>query len=998
MSNFKFYFSIVVIFNFFFLNVIADNNYYMIGIKSNLTDVDYDDASEEIQNRIDELTNDIMNNIYNIIVDNKKTYVLENGKIDKNLNEISEISQLKKRNLDENKKIKIEFINTNAFIYKNKSHKLNNSKRSLNTTTTKKNEENVEYIQFKSNLVSHLCSVGNYLVIQAYLSDSIVDKVKKLPNVEIVELSSVTKDYHSIKYNSKRSSDGSNTGNKNNYFDEEKILKETKWKGLGVQKNNFDFSLKHSHLSLISQGRFNISSNIPYDNNYYYPSSAGKGVDVFIIERGVNVSFNEDDFDTYEGTSDERIISCDGDIYDGEFHNVSNITECELNDDHGTFISIAAVGKINGVAKKANLHILKTAHGYNNDMLALKYIEQNAKPGKAVVNISRGCKGSKCNNSLIQEQINKMVEKGIMIFVAVGNEDEYVCGSDFYTSYEGVIPIGSVDNQYIDPPGEMEELYQFAYYSNHGECVDLLAPGTIRVIQYPSNEMIDFDSGTSFSSPLVAGVAATIISEFSDTKFNYKTMRQKLIDLSLKDAVAGVYSDTPNRLVNNGKLSLAQPPRCDDPSGRYHCHDGCCTKYGYCITYIPDDYPSDYLCLIESQCKPEFGYCNSDRCDNAYAKNKCTENECCTKFGDCVDINGDANSYCYIENGCISEFSGRCLSSDSNVKTKIVYIKNMNGNGCIYAHKTETYKLRYSSTCKEDPNYLWEIPESGSGLWRNVGTNYYITFNGNSLITTKQKSKAVNMGDMKKSKIANSMWYDHPDYKNSCSAESQGKINLEQCNKNNKSQRWVAMDKDSFKTTTTKAKAKTTTTTTTKTKAKTTTTTTTSSTSTSSQTYTAVKFKGTLPYDNTLYLSVPKLDLIDAYGMSSNDKYYSWFVTSTTNPSYLYLSDGISGKVGKPTNYCLDLSTRVNNGNEKYNYLRIVKCSEAKYKFKFNGSYKNGEINSISIYTSKNKAYSINNTNVCLYYSMTPRIINCNNTKKSEQISWKILDIKTYKN
>ncbi|KAL6605525.1 hypothetical protein U3516DRAFT_757489 [Neocallimastix sp. 'constans'] len=54
------------------------------------------------------------------------------------------------------------------------------------------------------------------------------------------------------------------------------IIKETKWKEVSIQENKFDFSL--------SNNKYFLNSSHPYDNNYYYPSSAGKGIDIYIID------------------------------------------------------------------------------------------------------------------------------------------------------------------------------------------------------------------------------------------------------------------------------------------------------------------------------------------------------------------------------------------------------------------------------------------------------------------------------------------------------------------------------------------------------------------------------------------------------------------------------------------------------------------------------------------------------------------------------------------
>ncbi|ORX87663.1 hypothetical protein BCR32DRAFT_197733, partial [Anaeromyces robustus] len=100
----------------------------------------------------------------------------------------------------------------------------------------------------------------------------------------------------------------------------------------------------------------------------------------------------------------------------------------------------------------------------------------------------------------------------------------------------------------------MENIYEIADYSNFGKCVDLFAPGTV-IITNKNNEIIANVFGTSFSSPFVAGLAATIMAENSDIEFDYESLKNKLIELSVKDAIKGLDDETPNRLANNGKHS-----------------------------------------------------------------------------------------------------------------------------------------------------------------------------------------------------------------------------------------------------------------------------------------------------------------------------------------------------------------------------------------------------------------------------------------------------------
>ncbi|KAL6592480.1 hypothetical protein U3516DRAFT_788912 [Neocallimastix sp. 'constans'] len=127
------------------------NDYYIISILRKKSDINYNDVSHKIQNIINKLVNDKMNNIYDIIDDDKYIIVFENGRLYKKLEEL-EANSLRK------------------FINKNRPQKL--LKRS--TTST------IDYIPIESNLVNHICPVLNYYTVKVYLLKEVVKKVKKL--------------------------------------------------------------------------------------------------------------------------------------------------------------------------------------------------------------------------------------------------------------------------------------------------------------------------------------------------------------------------------------------------------------------------------------------------------------------------------------------------------------------------------------------------------------------------------------------------------------------------------------------------------------------------------------------------------------------------------------------------------------------------------------------------------------------------------------------------
>jgi len=133
----------------------------------------------------------------------------------------------------------------------------------------------------------------------------------------------------------------------NNYYNKNKILSETGWKDLSIETN------ASSHLSLLSQGIFNEQLNNKYDKNYYYPASAGKGVEVFMFDNGFN--FNLDEFSEIEANI-EAFIGKDGvkNVSDKakELGIEESILRKDYRDpekqsipDHGTLTSIAVAGK-----------------------------------------------------------------------------------------------------------------------------------------------------------------------------------------------------------------------------------------------------------------------------------------------------------------------------------------------------------------------------------------------------------------------------------------------------------------------------------------------------------------------------------------------------------------------------------------------------------------------------------------------------------------------------
>ena len=196
-----------------------------------------------------------------IILENKDSYTLKDGKLDEKLEELEMVS-LKKRSNDNNNEIKLIFNNRNRPKNTMKMPS-SNSKRSIQIHNT----TNIEYVPFDSKLVSYNSPILNYYTINVYLSEDIVEKVKDLPNV--------TECFESFEL--KRQRVDPNEFNSNFFYDKNQILKETGWKNVSVQEVRTNIhNHKNSHLSLISQSKFREENTEEYDSNYYYPSTAEK--------------------------------------------------------------------------------------------------------------------------------------------------------------------------------------------------------------------------------------------------------------------------------------------------------------------------------------------------------------------------------------------------------------------------------------------------------------------------------------------------------------------------------------------------------------------------------------------------------------------------------------------------------------------------------------------------------------------------------------------------
>ncbi|ORZ21432.1 peptidase S8/S53 domain-containing protein [Absidia repens] len=235
-------------------------------------------------------------------------------------------------------------------------------------------------------------------------------------------------------------------------------------------------------------------------SSYSYHENDGQGVDVYVLDSGVNVDHSD-----FGGRAS---------------HEISFVSD-ESDDDlggHGTHVAGKIGGKIYGVAKGANIHAVKILDkkgmGSTSSLIqAISHVIDMAIPGKSLINLSLSGPKSKILNEVLKEATEG---HNIPIFVSAGNSGSDACYFS-PSSSKHVFTVGATDFEDKVPN-----------YSDVGKCVSLYAPGSnIRSTWIGSTEATQSLDGTSMANPHVAGIAAILMAEHSFDSVNdlYNTLR-----------------------------------------------------------------------------------------------------------------------------------------------------------------------------------------------------------------------------------------------------------------------------------------------------------------------------------------------------------------------------------------------------------------------------------------------------------------------------------------
>ncbi|PPQ72490.1 hypothetical protein CVT24_003253 [Panaeolus cyanescens] len=277
-------------------------------------------------------------------------------------------------------------------------------------------------------------------------------------------------------------------------------------------------------LQRISQrAKLSSTSTTALTYTYNYDATAGRGVDIYIVDTGIYTAHSDFGGRARWGASFNNLGNSDG-------------------NGHGTHCAGTAAGTRYGVAKAANLIAVKvlsdSGSGATSGIVSgLNWVLSQARASgrPSVVSMSLG--GSTA--TALDNAVASLTSAGIHVIAAAGNSNTNAANTSPARAPSaitvGASTIGDVRSS----------------FSNYGAVVDVFAPGTgITSTWIGSTSATNNISGTSMAAPHVAGLVAYLIAK--DGNVTPAAMQTKVKNLSIKSALTSIPSGTVNNLAFNG--------------------------------------------------------------------------------------------------------------------------------------------------------------------------------------------------------------------------------------------------------------------------------------------------------------------------------------------------------------------------------------------------------------------------------------------------------------
>lgn len=296
---------------------------------------------------------------------------------------------------------------------------------------------------------------------------------------------------------------------------------------------------------------------LPLNARYSYPDQGSAGVNVYVIDTGLNASHTE--FTGRVGNGRNFAPNNDGpvgglldatglnelnplntyalDFGTGLFKGPTNANDTTDCNGHGTHVAGTAAGTKYGVAKLATIHSVRVlgcgGQGDTAGVVAgVDWVAGN-KILPAVANMSLG--GG--DNAALDDAVRGAIAAGVTFAVAAGNDNANACtGSPNKVAQAITVGASTITDS------------RDTSYSNFGPCVDLFAPGTgITSAWIGGNTATNTIDGTSMATPHVTGAAALVLG--AHPAYAPVQVRDALVADAVHGALSNTGSGSPNDLL-----------------------------------------------------------------------------------------------------------------------------------------------------------------------------------------------------------------------------------------------------------------------------------------------------------------------------------------------------------------------------------------------------------------------------------------------------------------
>lgn len=268
----------------------------------------------------------------------------------------------------------------------------------------------------------------------------------------------------------------------------------------------------------------------PLDDAYTY-NQTGHGVDAYIIDTGIRIT--HEDFGG-RAVAGYDAITPGGSAVDGN--------------GHGTHVAGTVGGTAYGVAKRVNLIAVRVldngGSGTEAQVIAgIDWVTADHTTHPAVANMSLG--GGP--QPALDQAVRNSIADGVVYCLSAGN-DSWNTANTSPARVAEAITVGATD-----------AWDNFAWYSNYGSIVDILAPGSsITSAWNTADDATNTISGTSMACPHVAGAVAQYLA--ANPTATPAQVATALVSMATPNAIQSVPAGTVNRLLYSRTIATEPPP------------------------------------------------------------------------------------------------------------------------------------------------------------------------------------------------------------------------------------------------------------------------------------------------------------------------------------------------------------------------------------------------------------------------------------------------------